>query len=90
MNLILYRAVGVLFTVMELAILVRAFISWLPISRESRFVILLYKITEPVLAPIRNMIQRSAFGQSMMFDFSPVIALLLLALLRSIVLGLLF
>lgn len=90
MNQILYQAIGLLFTVLELAILVRAFISWLPIPREHRFVILLYQVTEPILAPIRNIIQRSSFGSSMMFDFSPIIALLLISLLRNIIMGVLF
>ena len=90
MNLILYRAIGALFTVMELAILVRAFISWLPVPREHRLVILLYQITEPILAPIRSLIQRSSFGRNMMFDFSPIIALLLIGIIRNVIMSILF
>jgi len=90
MSFILYRAIGTLFTVIELAILARAFISWLPVPRENKFVIFLYQITEPILGPIRNLILRSSFGGSLMFDFSPLIALVLLALIRNIVLSILF
>lgn len=89
MSLLLYRAIGALFTVLEFAILIRAFLSWLPIPREHRFVTLLYQVTEPILAPIRSLIERSSFGKNMMFDFSPIIALLLIGLVRNIILGLL-
>ena len=88
MRLMIYQAVGIVFTVIELSILIRAFLSWLPIPRESRFVILLYQFTEPILAPIRSLIQRSSFGRNMMFDFSPIIALILLTILRNIIMNL--
>lgn len=89
MNSVIYQAVGVLFSVVEMAILIRVFLSWLPIPKEHRLIGLLYQVTEPILAPIRTLIQRSSFGQNMMFDFSPIIAFILLGVLRNIVLGLL-
>lgn len=89
MNSVIYQAVGVLFSVVEIAILIRVFLSWLPIPKEHRLIDLLYQVTEPILAPIRTLIQRSSFGQNMMFDFSPIIAFILLGVLRNIVLGLL-
>lgn len=88
MNWILYRAVRIIFGVLELAILVRAFISWLPVPRGHRLVRLLYQITEPVLAPIRSLIQRSSFGHNMILDISPIIALILLAIVRTFILSL--
>jgi len=89
MNLILYRIVGIVFSVFELAILVRAFLSWLPVPKEHRLISLLYRITEPILVPIRSLIQRSSFGQNMMFDISPIIALVLISILRTMILSLL-
>lgn len=89
MNSVIYQAVGVLFSVVEMVILIRVFLSWLPIPKEHRLIDLLYQVTEPILAPIRTLIQRSSFGQNMMFDFSPIIAFILLGVLRNIVLGLL-
>ncbi|MEN6314369.1 MAG: YggT family protein [Clostridiaceae bacterium] len=88
MSWILYRIVRIIFGVMELALLVRAFISWLPVPREHRLVRLLYQITEPILAPIRSLIQRSSFGHNMILDISPIIALILIAIVRTFILSL--
>jgi len=90
MSWILYRIIRIIFGVMELALLVRAFISWLPVPREHRLVRLLYQITEPILAPIRSLIQRSSFGHNMIFDISPIIALILIAIVRNFILSLIF
>jgi YggT family protein len=76
--------VAMLFQVLFFAILGRVLISWVdpqnnwPVSR------LLLEWTEPILAPIRNLMPRT-----MMFDFSPIIAMLLLQILESFILGLL-
>ncbi len=87
MNLLLYRLVRLLFSAAELILLIRVVISWLPVSRDHKLVVLLFQITEPVLAPIRSLIRRSAIGQGLIFDISPLIAFILLAIIRSIILG---
>jgi YggT family protein len=87
MNLGLRSAISFIFSVMEFAILIRVFISWIPVPKENRLIGLLYQVTEPILAPIRSMIERSSFGKNMMFDFSPIVAFLLIGLVRNIILG---
>lgn len=70
---------------LELAIFVRVIISWIPIQKNGHFMRILYQITEPILAPIRNMIERSSLGKNMMMlDFSPIIAFLLIGFLKSL------
>lgn len=81
----MYKLVGLIFSIAELILLVRIFVSWLPVNRDNKLVDLLYKITEPVLSPIRSGLNRLFNGN--MFDFSGIIALLILAILRYIVLG---
>lgn len=88
MSYLIYRTINILFTVIELAILARVILSWVPMQRQNRLVNTLYMVTEPILAPIRSLIERSAFGKNMMFDFSPIIAFLLLEFIRNIVLRL--
>ncbi len=85
MSYTVYRAVDIVIAVIEYSILARVIISWLPISRENVFIKLLYQITEPILSPIRVIIQKSAIGKNMMFDFSPIIAFLLLGVIRNLV-----
>jgi len=89
MNLVIAQAAAIVFSVIEIAILIRVFLSWMPVPKDNRLVGLLYQVTEPILAPIRSIIERSSFGQSMMFDFSPIIAFILLRLLRTLVMSLL-
>lgn len=81
----MYRLVGLIFDIAELIMLIRIVISWLPVNRDNRFVELLFKVTEPVLAPFRNLVSRIA-KQTLPIDFSPIIVLLLLAILRHIIL----
>ncbi len=85
MTILLIRAVNVLFRIMEYAILGRVLISWIPVSRDSQIIRLLYQLTEPILGPIRSIVSRSAIGQNMMLDFSPIIAFLLISVVRNII-----
>ncbi len=83
-----YRAInGVLFA-FEMVLVARAVLSWFPISRNNKFVDLLHAITEPVLSPIRNMLNRSSiFNNSMlsMMDLSPIVAFLLIEVIRNVI-----
>jgi YGGT family. len=85
--MILYRAIDIVFSIIVYAILARVIISWIPINKDNRIIQFLYTITEPILAPIRSLIERSSFGRNMMFDISPIIAFLLIEIIRNILLG---
>jgi len=68
-------------------ILIRALISWVNPDPYNPIVQFLYKATEPVLQPIRNMLPLSLrFG----LDISPIIAFLLLIFLKSFLVRSLF
>ena len=62
MQIWLYRLTRLAFDVAELILLARVVISWLPVDRDNRLVVLLHRVTEPILSPIRSMIRRSSFG----------------------------
>lgn len=85
----LYKFVNLIFMLAEFILLARVIISWLPVDRYNRYVNLLYRITEPVLAPFRRMLDRTPFGGNTAFDFSPLIVLLIIGILRNIVIKLL-
>lgn len=89
MSQIVVTAVGWVLRIIEYAILARVIISWLPVPRDNQLIRLLYQITEPILAPIRGMIERSSMGRNMMIDFSPIIAFLLIGVIRNILVRLL-
>ncbi len=81
-------AILLILLVYEWVIIARVLITWLPISRDNKAVDLLYTVTEPVLSPIRNALSRSALMRNSMFsmiDFSPIVAFLLLNVVRRAV-----
>jgi len=69
--------------ILYLAIFVRVISSWLPNIRIPEII---YSITEPVLGPIRRMLNRSPLGGSMI-DFSPLIAFFLIRIISTFLLG---
>jgi YggT family protein len=77
--------VMLLFRALTLAVLVRVFLTWFPISPYNRFVQILYQITEPILRPFRRIIPPIG-----MVDISPIVALLVLQLLEQIVMRLIY
>ncbi len=64
-----------------LLIVIRAVISWFPVSHSNPLFILLYNITEPVLKPFRSILPMSGI------DFSPLIAIIILQIIRRILVG---
>ena len=68
--------------VLTWAIIIRALLSWFSFSGAQPVFRLLVEITEPVLAPIRRVLPTAG-----MLDFSPLVALLLIQVIRSILLS---
>lgn len=87
--ILIYQAIVWVLKIIQYAIFARVIISWLPISRDNQFIRLLYQITEPILAPVRNIIQKSSFGKNMMIDFSPIIAFFLIGFVQYLAAALL-
>jgi YggT family protein len=78
MDLLVYF-VDVFFTLLSLAILARVLLSWVRISPYHPAVEFLYRITEPILAPLRRIIPPVG-----MVDISPIIAMLLLQIIQQV------
>jgi YggT family protein len=74
--------VYLLFQVLSLAILGRVLLSWVDPMGNMRITQVLRDLTEPILGPIRSLLPNMA-----MFDFSPIIAMLLLQALSRLILG---
>ncbi len=73
------------FWVIELLIVARVFMSWIPFNINYKIKQFIVDLTEPLLSPFRNLIPPTKFG----FDFSPVLAFLCLEILKQILLNLL-
>ena len=74
------------FGLLDFLIFVRVILSWIPIGRGNLIIQLLYTLTEPILAPIRSLLDKSPLG-GMMLDFSAVFALILLYFIRMLLLN---
>lgn len=72
----------ILVTILQIAIIGRAIISWFPIDPHNPLMRTLFEITEPLLAPLRRIIPRIG-----MIDISPMIAIIVLQVIRSGLLG---
>ena len=62
--------------VLSLIIIARVIVSWFSPRPTNRLAIILYQLTEPFLAPLRRIVPRAG-----MFDFTPLIAILILWLI---------
>lgn len=80
----LYDLIDVLFKLLSLAIVARTLISWLNINPYHPLAVFLYRVTEPILAPIRRIIPPIG-----MMDISPLVALVMLQVIRQVLLALL-
>ncbi len=78
---VVQRFVEILFNVLMLAILARAILSWFKVGPSNPLILILYEITEPILAPMRRFIP--PLGG--MIDITPIIALFLLQFLERLI-----
>lgn len=84
---LLSNAVNVFLQVIEYLIFIRVIVSWLPISGENKVLEIMHQLTEPILSPIRNMIELSEIGRNTTIDFSPIIAILIIGFIRHYFFG---
>ena len=82
------RTISWFLTAIEIALFARVLLSWLPAALPlvAKLKGFLYELTEPLLAPIRKLIERSIFqGNGNIFDISPLIAFIIIdALIKTI------
>ena len=77
--------VHAVFWVLQLLVLARVIISWVPVNRYHPLVRVIHDLTEPMLRPFRALLRVGAGG----IDFSPLILLLVLWIGEPIVISLL-
>ncbi len=85
MGRIFISLLNILFDFYSAALLVRVILGWLRVPYSNRMMGFLVNITEPVLAPIRQLLP-PIVG----LDFSPIIAYFLINLLRRVIISLLW
>ena len=66
------------FTILKTAIVVRVISSWLPISPYSKWVSWSYRLSTPILAPLRRVVPNLGG-----LDITPILAYILINLIES-------
>jgi YggT family protein len=74
----LAKIFDIVLTIYMWIIIFRALISWVNPDPYNQIVVFLYRVTEPVLGPIRRKLPMGNMG----IDFSPVIVLLIIFFLK--------
>lgn len=82
----LISAIHRLFDLLILLIIIRSFLTFVPTSSNNSLVRFIFKVTEPVLLPFRILISDFMPRSSGYYvDFSPLIAILVINLFRSVI-----
>ncbi len=77
---LIFQIANLLLTIISLAIIVRALLSWFYPVGKDRWTRLLVDLTEPLLAPVRGLLSRIL---PIPIDFSPIVVILLIQLLQN-------
>ena len=71
---------------LEILLMIRVLLSWVPNSRNNQAVQFIILVTEPMLTPLRKLIDKSIFGgKGNILDFSPLIAFLIISILQNFI-----
>lgn len=79
-----------LLNLLQWLLVFRALVSWFPQVQQSRIGELLYAVTEPMVAPCRNLLSRFSSLRTMPVDFSPLLAFMILLILQSFLSSLMY
>ncbi|MGM0378228.1 MAG: YggT family protein [Bacillota bacterium] len=72
--------------VINFLIFARIVISWVARGKRNQIIDLVYQLTEPILAPFRELQHKLGIGG--MLDFSPIMAILTMELVLSLIMRL--
>ena len=87
MNFIIANAVQMFGDFLVVILMIRVIMTWIPFNPDGfmgKIFSILSAFTEPIVSPIRRLIQRSPLGgPGMMIDFSPMLAFLAIRLITT-------
>ena len=89
MNLVVSLLIGTvqaLISVVEVCFLLRAILSWLPLSDSNPFVTFTAMVTEPIIMPIRALFDRFGWFRDFPLDMPFFVAFILVNVVSSLLL----
>jgi len=82
MNYLLYKIIDNTFNLLQMLIIIRVVLSWIPHDPYNQLIQLLDQVTDVILKPIREILPLQSVG----VDFSPVVAFFLLGFVKKFLL----
>jgi len=76
------QVIDMVITILIFAIVIRAFLSFIPQLKTNKLTMILYEVTDPLLKPFRRFQIGGAAGA---IDFSPIIAIIVLSLIQALI-----
>lgn len=80
---VLTNFVSLFLMVLEMLMIVRMLLSWFPIDDNSPILNFVYAMTEPLILPVRIVLERSEAVQALPIDLSFFVAFLLLGIIQT-------
>jgi len=77
--------ISLVVNVIYFLLVIRIVLSWVGADPYNEIVSIIYRVTDPILAPLRRLPLRVG-----MIDFSPVVAFILLSVIRSFTVNILY
>ena len=81
---VLSRTILILIDILQLAMLVRAILSWIDPMHEWRISAFLYSLTEPVILPVRALCEKKHWFEGLPLDMPFMITWLLLSVIGTV------
>ncbi len=69
--------------VLEMLMIVRMLLSWMPVDDDSPVVNFVFAMTEPLILPVRIILERSATVQALPIDLSFFVVFVLLGIIQT-------
>jgi len=77
--------ISLAFNIVYFVLVVRIILSWVGVDPYNEIVIIIYRITDPILMPLRRLPLQVG-----MIDFSPIVAFLILSVVKSFIVNVLY
>lgn len=88
MNILLYllkMTLSVLLSALEFLMLARAILSWFPMNEDNPLPRFLHAVTEPVIAPVRALLEQLNLFQGLPIDMSFFFTFILISILSMLI-----
>lgn len=79
---VLTSTVKCIIGVLQFLMIIRAILSWIPMDEDNRIDAFLYAVTEPVIMPVRTLLDRFGLFEGMPIDMSFFITFVLLSIIK--------